>query len=46
MASLCRAGVTTSLLATEASMLDLAFVMLGVGILALTGLYAAALQRI
>ena len=30
----------------EASMTDLAFVLLGVGILALTALYAAALRRI
>ena len=30
----------------EASMLDLAFVLLGVGVLALTALYAVALQRI
>ncbi len=30
----------------EASMIDLAFVLLGVGILSLTALYAAALRRI
>lgn len=30
----------------EAFMLDVAFILLGMGILALTGLYATALQKI
>jgi len=46
MACLCRIRLTISLFAMEAFMLDLAFVLLGIVVLALTGLFAAALQRI
>lgn len=46
MACLCRIRLTISLFAMEAFMLDLAFVLLGIVVLALTGFYAAALQRI